>query len=69
MESVKNWREYFSLARNLINISSNQGVFFNNFSLQETVILATHKRRQFLKKISIRRKICSPSSNKNFYYN
>ena len=39
------------------------GFGFNNFCLKDTVTLATYKRRQFLKEIAIRWKICFPSSN------
>ena len=53
----KNWRKLFSLSRNLHYLSWNK-VFFH-----KTVKLAIHKRRQFLKEISIRRKISSPSSS------
>ena len=56
----KKWREWFSLARNLICISWNK--------VCHTVTLATHKRRQLLMEISIRRKICSHTNKKIFHY-
>ena len=37
-----------------------------NFFLQDTATVATHKRRQFLRDISTRQKICYTSSNKTF---
>ena len=39
----------------------------NSLFVQDTVTVVTHKRRQFLKKISTSRKICSPNSNKAFF--
>ena len=38
----------------------------NNLFVQDTVTVVTHKRRQFLKKISTSRKICFINSNKAF---
>ena len=39
------------------------GFVFNNLFLQDTLMFDTHKRRQFLKEIFVRRKICSASGN------
>ena len=53
----KNWREWFSLARNLICISWNKVLLLTAFFYK------TQKRLpRIIKEISIRRKIYSPSS-------
>ena len=55
--------------RNLNYISWSKALFLTPFFMQDTVKSAMHKRRQFRKHVSIARRICSPVSNKNFYYN
>ena len=45
-----------------------QSFIFNNFFLQDIVKLATHKRRQFLKEISSRRKSVPLVVTKKNYY-
>ena len=45
----KKWREWFSLARDLIFISWNKVLFLTTFSKQDAVTLVMHKRREFLK--------------------
>ena len=45
----KKWREWFSLARDLIFISWNKVLILTTFFKQDAVTLAKHKRREFLK--------------------